>query len=290
MKAMLRALLVSVAGAIGAVGVMYLVSPLLPMGVARLAEPYPGLAFDASVAFFGASLLMVAGLAAIAWPLGALSGAAVMPPGQSILGRSDQSQSTLTRRVSSHAPLTLGIGAALAFDRRPGRTSVSRLATVGSMAAAIGGLVAALVFATSLAFLLDSPRLYGLTWDAALASATADARVATGPLRDDARVDGLAFGVAGVALRIAGQGVDAELIDPPVKAAAGVVVLEGRAPAGAGEIALGTRTMRDLRLHVGDVVDGGLSGTPSVPMEVVGRIVLQPVNSGPQTSFVTATR
>jgi len=287
MKSMLRALLVLVAGAVGAVGVMYLVSPLFPWGVARLAEPHPGFAFDASVAWIGASSVVVAVLAAIAWPLHGLSGAALLPPGQAIVRGPDQSPSLFRRRVSSHGPLSLGLGASLAFDGRKGPTS--KLATVGSMAAAIAGLIAALVFATSLAHLLDSPRLYGLTWDAALASATVDTRGAAEPLRDDVRIDGLAFGVTGVAFRLAGQAVDAELIDPPIKGPNGVVVLEGRAPASADEIALGTRTMRDLRLHVGDVVDGSLSGTPPAPMRVVGRIVVQPVNSGPHTSFVTST-
>lgn len=287
-KTMLGALLVVVVGAVGAAGVMYLVSPLFPLGVARIAEPHPGPAFDASIAWVGASVLVVGVLAAIAVPAFRLtpmpSRAAQRPPG----GNATERRS-LRHRASSRGPLPLKIGVALTFDRRRGANGLPLVTTIGSMAAAIAGLTAALVFATSLTHLLDTPRLYGLTWDAAVGGSRTDARGGTTPLREDPRVEGLAFGVSGVAFRVAGQAVAANLIDPPTKGSSGTVVLEGRAPVAAGELALGTRTMRDLHLHVGEIVTAGLSGAVPGPMRVVGRIVLQPVNSGSQTNFVTTS-
>ena len=288
-KTMLQALLVVAVGAVGAVGAMYLVSPLFPLGVAKIAEPYPGFAFDASVGCVGAALLVVGVLAAIAVPafrsIGTASGSVRRLPG----GNPVTMRRSLRRRAISRGPLPLTVGASLTFDRRRGANGLPLVTTVGSMAAAIAGLTAALVFATSLTHLLDTPRLYGLTWDAAVGGSRTDARGATAPLREDPRIDGLAFGVSGVAFRVAGQAVAAELIDPPIKGSSGAVVLEGRAPVAAGELALGTRTMRELNLHVGDTVDAGLSGAAPGPMRVVGRIVLQPVNSGPQTNFVTTS-
>lgn len=289
MRSMLRALLTLVAGAAGAIVVMYLASPLFPVGVARLAEPVPGLGFDAPVAGVGAIAFVVTVLTAIAWPLHVLSKAPLVQADRGGSGSTLAASSSWRGGLQSHGPLTLGLGASLAFDRRKGPAPLARRATVGSMAAGIAGVTAALVFATSLTHLLQNPRLYGLTWDAALSSTTVDARGAEVALRGDARVEGLAFGVTGVAFRINGQAVDSELIDPPSKGTPSVVVLEGRAPSAAAEVALGTRTMRDLHLRVGDIASGGVSGTPAGPIRVVGRVVLQPVNSGTRAGFVTAS-
>jgi hypothetical protein len=53
-RVMLRTLVVAVAGAVGGIAVATLLSPLAPLGEARLAEPAPGLAFDAGVLIPGA--------------------------------------------------------------------------------------------------------------------------------------------------------------------------------------------------------------------------------------------
>ena len=57
---MLRTLAVAVAGAAGGVGVATLLSPFIPVGEARLADPAPGLAFDWPVAAAGAAAAVVA--------------------------------------------------------------------------------------------------------------------------------------------------------------------------------------------------------------------------------------
>src|SRR5207247_11081639 len=51
---MLRTLAVAVAGAAGAMAVAALLSPLAPVGEARLAEPSPGLSLDAAMIGLGA--------------------------------------------------------------------------------------------------------------------------------------------------------------------------------------------------------------------------------------------
>jgi FtsX-like permease family len=53
-RIMLRTLIVAVAGAVGGIAVATLLSPLAPLGEARLAEPAPGLSFDTPVFVLGA--------------------------------------------------------------------------------------------------------------------------------------------------------------------------------------------------------------------------------------------
>lgn len=53
-RIMLRTLVVAVVGAVGGIALATLLSPLAPLGEARLAEPAPGLSFDAAVLAPGA--------------------------------------------------------------------------------------------------------------------------------------------------------------------------------------------------------------------------------------------
>ncbi|MFN2613401.1 MAG: FtsX-like permease family protein [Actinomycetota bacterium] len=280
-KTIFRAVTILIAGSVLSVLVMYLMSPLMPVGIARLAEPNPGFAFDGMVAGLGALGLIVVPIVLILVPtLFAVN----ISTTQEVVGVGRSSRTNLSGRL----PLTAGLGTSLAFDRRSWQTSLPARTTIGSMSVAFAGVTAALVFATSLTHLLGTPRLYGLTWDTALGGATTDARRATRALLSDGRVEGFAFGVTAIAFEVGGHEVDAELIDPPDKGRLGVVVLNGRAPMGAGELALGSRTMHDLHLHIGDVVTAGLSGGAPIQMHIVGRVVLEPANAGARTGFVTA--
>ena len=63
-----RNLLVALAGAAGAVFVAFALSPLTPVGEARLAEPSPGFAFDPVVLLLGALVTVVVVLVLGIWP------------------------------------------------------------------------------------------------------------------------------------------------------------------------------------------------------------------------------
>lgn len=65
---MVRALVVGVAGAIGAVALAFALSPLTPVGEARLAEPATGLRFDTLVLGLGGLAVVVAVLVLGLWP------------------------------------------------------------------------------------------------------------------------------------------------------------------------------------------------------------------------------
>ncbi len=73
---------------------------------------------------------------------------------------------------------------------------------------------------------------------------------------------------------IAGHRVDGLVIDP-AKGGLAPSILEGHRPEGAGEIVLGTKTMRDLGVGIGDHVEVATlaDATLHASMEVVGRAV-----------------
>ena len=68
MLGMARTVLVALVGAAGAVVVAFALSPLTPVGEARLAEPSTGLAFDPLVLLLGALSMVIAVLLLGIWP------------------------------------------------------------------------------------------------------------------------------------------------------------------------------------------------------------------------------
>jgi hypothetical protein len=118
---MLRTLAAALGGTVGAVAVATLLSPLAPMGEARLAEPSPGLFFDAAVIGLGA-------LATVAVVL--LLG---MPPAlrtARVRGASDRVPAARPSAVAeaaaaAGAPVGAVIGIRRALERR-GAAGISR--------------------------------------------------------------------------------------------------------------------------------------------------------------------
>src|SRR5439155_24485768 len=64
----------------------------------------------------------------------------------------------------------------------------------------------------------------------------------------------------------------------PVKGSLAPVVLDGRVPNGPNEVALGAKTLRDVRAHIGSTVRMSIAAIqgPTVPYTVVGTVVLPP--------------
>ena len=280
-KTMARGLVLLTGGAIGAVVIMYLLSPLLPVGIARLADPHLGFAFDPTVAILGAVLFVAIALLVIAPSAWFVTAGRRTPVLQGPVR--ETALSSHRGRVWRRGPITAVLGSRLAFERREGANALPTRTTIGSLVVAVAGLTAALVFASSLSHVVANPVTYGLTWDATLGSPTTDVRGVSGALVADHRVAGIAFGVTGVAFEVDGHGVDADLLDPPIKGKAGTVVLNGHAPTRLGELALGTRTLQDLHLRIGDHVTAGVAGVAPSPMVIVGRVVLVPPANSNET-------
>jgi ABC-type lipoprotein release transport system permease subunit len=267
---LIRVTAIATAGALIALALAYLLSPIWPIGTARLAEPHPGLSFDTPILLGGA-----AGTVCVLVILAALPSRRVaFQAGAPELG----SPQTILRTATAarlRLPVVGLLGLRFALHRGRGRTSVPVATTVGATVVAIAALTAALVFGSSLSKLLDTPRLYGVTWDAAFQS-NHDLRSRSGLISADPAVAGVAFGVPSVRLQINHEQIDTAVFDPPVRGTVAAPILDGRLPAGPNEIALGTRAMSKLVVHVGQLLTVQLPGGVEARMRLVGRAVIPP--------------
>jgi ABC-type lipoprotein release transport system permease subunit len=268
----------AVVGTVSAVAV----SPALPTGLARIAEPDPGLEVDVLIVAVGvaATVVVVTALGAwAAWRTSAATRPASASGDQGLRRRPSGVARFLTAAGGWPLPATVGVRMALEPGR--GRTAVPVRTTLAGVTLGVGALVAALTFGASLAHLLDSPRLYGQTWDLQLQDAS-DATFAErglSLLRDDPRVGAMGVGSAGSALlEVDGRRADAIALDP-VEGDILPPMLAGRPPQGAGEVALGARTARALGVDIGNVVEVGRSGARAVPMRVVGRVAFPSIGT-----------
>jgi len=269
---MIRLVVAVTVGIVSAVVLAAALSLLTPVGPAQNAEPDPGFDFAPGVLLGGALVLLVVFVAVGALPA---------------WHNARQSERAGELRGSAVAGWLSSQGASpelsngVRFGLEPGRgaTAVPTRATIIGAVTAIGVAAATIVFASSLDRVVHDGRFYGSNFDLALdfqgdlsadaalvdavvATVAADASVerASEMRITEITVDGqpetsLAFGASG----------DAEPIIPTIAA--------GRAPAAAGEIALGLTTMHQLGVGIGDTVEVAIDGTPGTA-RVVGRAVL----------------
>jgi len=265
-----RAAAIGAAGGIigGVLGVA--LSPLLPVGLAGVAEPHPGIHADVRVLAAGlaAAVLVTAGCAA--WP--GWRAAAERPP--ATLTEPSQRRRMAVPRLAGAGPVPLAMGIRLALHRGAGRTAVPVRSAVASAAVGVAALSAAIVFAASLSHLLASPALYGVTWHAAV---TNNSGTGPGPVvatvRHDRQVAAWATYSVGAPLRVGRTGFEAIVLEMP-RGASFVPAVTGRLPRTSREIALGPRTLRQLHARVGATIQVSLSEYPVRPMTIVGATVL----------------
>jgi hypothetical protein len=190
----------------------------------------------------------------------------------------------LALRVATHAPragrsqpaatagpLPVRLGVHWAFSRgtRGAATGAARAALIAVVLGTVG-ITAVVTFAASLERLTDTPRLYGWDFDGGFKSELdrAGLQKALAGLADDRRVGDLAWGSI-VDVPVGGTVLEVYALDH----ARGVLhpsIIDGRAPAGSDEIALGAETLTRLGLHVGSRVN---VGEGSASFRVVGRAV-----------------
>ncbi len=278
--ALLRVGAIAVAGSVLAVALAALSSRLLPVGLARLAEPAPGFALDLPVLGLGLAAVPVLLLAVAAWP--AWRAATVHARR---LAPTDRWEARPSKLAASAArvglPPSAVTGIRMALERGQGRTAVPvRSALVGTVLA-IASVTAAATFSASLDRLARTPALYGWTWDVAAGIGwfEFDTKKVVASLSADRRV-AAAAGVAFGEVRVQGRQVASIGIDP----LRGDVflfptLLEGRPPRGQDEIVLGSKLLQRLHRRVGDPVTVVVNDR-TVRMRVVGRAVFPALGAG----------
>jgi ABC-type lipoprotein release transport system permease subunit len=270
---MARALAVGGVGAALAVVVACLLSPALPVGLARTAEPRPGFAFDSTALGLGAlATFTFVALAATVPALRAARFATRGAPAADTGGGSSRSLVVgFLSRVAVPPSVTTGVRFALEPGR--GRNAVPVRSAIAGAVVGVTALAAALAFTTSIGHLLDSPRLYGVTWDARETSiAGPDVTPGVPALQSDRRVSALSIGYSGVPLTIGRVRVDGLAMDVVKGTTMLPVAVEGRRPAKPDEIMLGSKTLSELHAHVGSTVRVSVASSgSSASFRVVGR-------------------
>jgi FtsX-like permease family len=270
-------LVVATAGAIGGVALAFLLSPLTPVGEARLADPSPGSAFDVLVLLPGVLAVVVVVAALGLWPTIKTAGTA--RPAPAGLARPSRIVALL---ADAGAPPSALIGVRDAVERGRGRAAVPvGRALLGSVVA-VAALCATAVFGASLTHLTSTPALYGQEFDLEFtpdgpAIAVEFGRLLTGIERSSAISD-ITAGISGdvsingrTVLSLAGRSVRGRLLLAPIS---------GHLPDDAGQVALGTTTLRELGVHVGSLVRVTVPGPggrrPAAAYRVVGTAVFPP--------------
>jgi hypothetical protein len=265
-----RALLVAGGGAILSVVVAGGASSLFPVGVARRADPDPGLHFDWVVLGLGALAIAVAVMVI------ALFAALHSNPRAAAAAAADEGPRRTSSLVEAAARAGLApsatSGLRMALEPGRGRTAVPvRSAYLGATFGVLG-LIAVLVFATSLDHLVATPHLYGWNWDFSSSDVNFQNRCGS----DD-------FGLArepGVTSVAAVCTNDVQLGGRPVtgfgytdlRGRIEPDVVAGRAPRTDREVALGSVTLHALGKSIGDTVTGR-GPHRSVEYRIVGRTV-----------------
>lgn len=248
-----RALLVAGGGTLLAGIGAVMLSPLFPIGVARRAEPDPGFHVDWVVVLLGLSMvgIVVLGIALLAAVRATRTIANERAP------RAYRATSALVDRAAGAGlrPVATN-GLRMAIQSGRGASAVPVRSAFGGAVFGVVGITIALVFAASLSHLIETPRLYGWTWDVKAEVPTANPCV-------DANDFGLgkASGVDAVGV-VCTTFNDFELDGRPLtgwgfRSLHGTIepeIVVGRAPSGPREMALGSVTMNAIGKHIGDTV------------------------------------
>ncbi len=256
----------------------WLGSTLMPIGTAGRVEPHPGLRFDplahaAGGALLAAAIVMLAAFAGL-WA-----------------ARRSEERATTTRvtRVWPLSGVTATIGAHLAFDKVRRSRGVPLRSAVSGAALGVAGILAVTTFGAGLTRLDHTPYRYGWGWDVTISGERATDPEAPEPppnptsqywerraerIAADADVVGLAHVWFGFQTRVAGRTVTT-FAQRGYRGHTGFVIVAGRAPAGAREVALGAKTMRRGHLRLGERVR-----VADRTMRIVGQAIFPVTDDG----------
>lgn len=267
----------ALAGAVLAVLVAIAASPLMPIGLARTAEPSPGVDVDAAA--LGAGALLV--IAAVLVP----SGLAARSVARRVGRHAVQETGTLRRSAITQsaaragAPPAAVVGAGMALEAGRGRTAVPVRPALAGVALGVAGLVAALSVDASLQQLVSSPERYGWAWDVA-------PDYETGRFHELAALDevGDLADLAYAAVALEGDEVQGAALED-LQGSTSFRVEAGRMPATPGEVAVGPADADRLGLSLGETVQVG-GGDRARDLTVVGEVLFPSMDDRPMASGV----
>lgn len=260
--------------AVAAAGVAAVVavglSGLTPVGIARQAELKPGV--ELNLAYVGLGAVAVVALVTAANALSGWMSTRRMP--RSVAGADLTARPSRLREAVERTglPIAAASGLRMALEPGQGRSAVPVRSTIATATFAVAMISGVMGFSASLSHLFDDPQLYGWNWDVQIGDAFAPALDAeAGQLIENPTVEAVSVGTE-ARIEVGGTLVDAMAIEPR-KGSIEPVVVDGRSAAAADEIMLGTRTLRDLGVDLGDTVSITL-GDRSARFTVVGRGIL----------------
>jgi hypothetical protein len=248
-----RTAVIGIAGAAGAAGLAIALSPLTPVGEARIADPAPGRVWLSPLLLTAGTVITVAVTITLAlWPA---IRQARSPGGRPVpAGTSAAAIGRAAAAARLPAPALIGIRYAVERGRGGQPVATALLGTVLAVAA----LCATAVFGASLAHLEASPALYGEPFQVYFApdGEPGSAKTVTGEiltkLRHDPAIGQITLAVPTEA-RVNGKHVRAFAVSP-VRGPVLLAAVDGRRPAADREIMLGAATMRDTGARVGGTV------------------------------------
>jgi FtsX-like permease family len=259
------AAVVAIAGTALAMLGAVLVSPFLPVGIARRADPNPGLHADWFVLGLGALAIfvVVAVVTAIATMRATRAGA------RDAAGGARHSRPTVAESAArAGCPPAFVNGLRMALQPGRGERAVPMRSAFVATALGVLGITAVLVFSASLSHVVATPRHYGWTFEFKVFDAQANACDANdegvGRVAGTADLSGLCFQT----VQASGRAVNVFSFTP-IRGSIGPEIVTGHAPAAADQIALGSATIDGLRKHVGDSVTL-VFGSTSRTFHIVG--------------------
>jgi FtsX-like permease family protein len=250
--------------AVVAVVVAILMSPLMPVGLARVAELHRGFDFDPA-------LLAIGAIAVFAIVIALRLFAAWRVRAATVTATRARHPSLRTRALErSNLSPSADIGVRFALGRGRGASSTPVWTTVLGATLTIALLAGLWTFQASLEHMLDTPRLYGWNWSVKSgAPALPDLSAALLPaFAHDPVIAGFAAGTITQA-ELGLERVDVMGMEQ-VQGRVAPTVVEGRLPRRANEVMLGARNLGRAHLRIGDIAVLRLGNT-AAGLRIVGR-------------------
>jgi hypothetical protein len=259
---LIGALSAVVFGALLAVAVAVLLSPLAPLGPVRDVYPHPGFAFDWTILGAGLSVLILAlGTATIA--------ISIRLSKQRTRGRRRASQrvSTITRGAESLGlPVAALVGVRFALEPGQGRTEVPVRSTLMGTILAVTLLVSTLTFSSGLSTLVSHPSLYGWNWSYMLLPSGDVPPHALNLLSHDPDVAAWSGYDGYASVQMEGQNVPILIGHPHAKVAP--PILSGHGLDANNQIVLGSATLAQLHKKVGDTITVSYGSPKDAPIYI----------------------